>query len=99
MDQCEYNLLNKSTATVRQIQSYQDNSRSRNEDRYDNRYQTDRRNDNRRYQNDRNNYLQDYEEGQRQDMENRTFSPERDTNHRQPYNNDHYSNEGKYNKP
>ena len=38
VDQCEYNLLNKSTATVRQIQSYQDNSQSHNEDRYDNRY-------------------------------------------------------------
>ena len=52
VDQCEYNLLNKSTATVRQIQSYQDNSRSHDEDRYGNRYQTERRNDNRRYQND-----------------------------------------------
>ena len=38
MDQCEYNLLNKSTATIRLIQSCQDNSRSRNEDRYDNHY-------------------------------------------------------------
>ena len=38
VDQCEYNLLNKSTATIRHIESYQDNSRSHNEDRYDNRY-------------------------------------------------------------
>ena len=30
VDQCEYNLLNKSTATIRLIQSYQDNSRSQN---------------------------------------------------------------------
>ena len=67
VDQCEYNLLNKSTATVHQIQSYQDNSRSRNEDRYDNRYQTERRNDNRRYQNDRDNYRQDDHDDQRQD--------------------------------
>ena len=39
-------------ATVRQIQLYQDNSRSRNEDTYDIRYQTEHHNDNRRYQND-----------------------------------------------
>ena len=57
MDQCEYNLLNKTTAAVRQIQSYQDNSRSQHEERYDNRYKTDRRNQ--RCQNDRNNYQQD----------------------------------------
>ena len=81
VDQCEYNLLNKSTATVHQIQSYQDNSQSRNEDRYDNRYQTMRRNDNRQYQNDRNNYRQDDREDPRQDADNRNFSPERDNNH------------------
>ena len=97
VDQCEYNLLNKST-TVRQIQSYQHNSRSRNEDRYDNRYQMERRNDNRRYQNDRNGHRQDDWENPRQDADNRIFSPERDNNHRQSYNGDRYSDEGKYNK-
>ena len=80
VDQCEYNLLNKTTTAVRQIQSYQDNSRSRHEERYDNRYQTDRRNQ--RYQNDRNNYRQDDREDQRQDIDNRNFSPERDNNNR-----------------
>ena len=98
VDRCDYTLLNKSTTTIRQIQSYQDNSRSRNEDRYDNRYQTERRNDNRRYQNDRNNYRQDDREDQRQDMDNQNFSPERDNNNRQSYNGERYSDEGKYNK-
>ena len=93
VDQCEYNLLNKSTATVRQIQSYQDNSLSHDEDRYGNRYRMKHRNDNQR-----NNYRQDDHDDQRQDADNRNYSPIRDNNHRQSYHGDRYSDEGKYNK-
>ena len=35
VEQCEYNLLNKSTATVRQIQSYQDNQERYNSQSHD----------------------------------------------------------------
>ena len=100
-EQCEYNLLNKSIATVRQIQSYQDNSRSHDEDRYSNRYQSERRTDNRQYNNDRHNYRRDECDDQRQDndrrSENRNYSPIRDNNHQQSYRGDLYSEEGKYN--
>ena len=98
MEKCEYILLNKLTATVRQIQSYQDNSRSHDEDRYGNRYQTERRNDNQRYQNYWNNYRQDDRDDQRQDADNQNYSPIRDNNHRQSYHGDCYFDEGKYNK-
>ena len=101
VDQCEYNLLNKSTATVRQIQSYQDNSRSHDEDRYSNRYQSECRNDNWRYNNDRHNDRRDERDDQRQDndfrTENRNYSPVSDNNHRQSCQGDRYAEEGEYN--
>ena len=55
VEQCEYNLLNKTTTSVRQIHpenSYQENmnisnNRSQEDDRYEDRYHLDRRDDSR----------------------------------------------------